>query len=482
MKRLVLSLLATMAGVVAGARTIETSFVLTEDADWSDENLEIPSGVTVDLNGHRLAVSTVSGGGTLTDSRRYVALDYVKSTGQQYVKTGYTPGTNTTASLDFTSGAYVSSTVYFGCVWKTQAWMLGLANDSFYFFSGAISVCGFAAERHLRFQIDKKASTSGWARMYDAETNVRLGETSVNLENVNDEKELCVFGTPKGSCSRFSLHAFKVWEAGELVRDYVPARDPDTGRVGLLDRVSGVLSSSDSATALVAGSDVGTVSSVGQVRLVGTTDFPFAQFAGAIPAHLRMTLASDADWSATPTATLAGKLDLEGHVLTVASLAGAGEITDSRRYVALEYAESTGGQRVRTGYVPGVDTQVSLDFVPLSERNKSRFFIGSKWATYSWSFGQTSQSPGFFCFFGGGLNWGDTVTGRRFGLNIDADKKRMTLTDLENGVVYTQQTDLDLKNANGDEMLVFGGNTDDLCGAMRFYSLKISEGGVRGAT
>lgn len=474
MKVSLLSAVAALVAGVAGARTLEVSTQLTEHTDWSDEELVIPSGVTLDLNGHDLSVGTVSGAGTLTDSKRYVPLDSVSSTGGQLVRVGFMPGEKSSVELDCTTGAYAGSTTYFGCVWLTRAWMFCLAENSFYYFGDGNKLAPFAANTHINFKI----AADGKTTLLNVDTGTVLANGSVNRTNAHTDQDFSLFGTPKGNKSSFTLHSFRLWDDGELVRDYVPARDPDTGAVGVLDRVTRVLQASETAVPLVAGKDLGPAASVGSLT-VKSSAYPFAGFSGTVAPDLRMTLASDADWTAAGEVTVSGALDLAGHDLTVASLAGAGRIFDSRRYVPLVYTASTGAQYIKTGYVPGTGTAVELEVMPLNSVRTAVFYFGSAWAYNSWTFGQTADVSdvcpnGFFMFFGSGDNFGNYVGNRRYRLTIARDGKAQ-LDALEGEPHHASKT-LNLANS-GYEMCVFGGNNARLS-TLRIYGFKVWDSDV----
>ena len=86
------------------------------------------------------------------------------------------------------------------------------------------------------------------------------------------------------------------------------------------------------------------------------------------------TLTEDTDWSGEGTVTIAEgvTLDLNGYILTVAGIAGAGGIVDSwtgsDAYERLDYIQATGTQYIDTGYVHDdttkVDMRISFDATP----------------------------------------------------------------------------------------------------------------------
>ena len=86
------------------------------------------------------------------------------------------------------------------------------------------------------------------------------------------------------------------------------------------------------------------------------------------------TLTEDTDWSGEGTVTIAEgvTLDLNGYILTVAGIDGAGGIVDSwtgaAAYERLDFIQATGTQYIDTGYVHDdttkVDMRISFDATP----------------------------------------------------------------------------------------------------------------------
>ena len=71
------------------------------DADTTVDALTIAPGVTLDLNGHDLAVSSLAGGGNSLIGGRYQILGYVTADRTQYVQTDYTPIASDRAEMKF---------------------------------------------------------------------------------------------------------------------------------------------------------------------------------------------------------------------------------------------------------------------------------------------------------------------------------------------------------------------------------------------
>ena len=86
---------------------LEEAAELADDLDWS--GLSAPVDGTIDLKGHNLTVSQLAGDCEITDScERDELLEYIQSSGTQWIDTEYTPGKNTRVIIRFqytTSGA-----------------------------------------------------------------------------------------------------------------------------------------------------------------------------------------------------------------------------------------------------------------------------------------------------------------------------------------------------------------------------------------
>jgi hypothetical protein len=101
--RILCTALSSVACVATAAdRTVSANWTLTQD-ETIDGSLIVPSGVTVDLNGHRLTAKGLHSGSapilTDGDSVQYEQLEYVITTGEQYVPTTYTPANTDRAEI-----------------------------------------------------------------------------------------------------------------------------------------------------------------------------------------------------------------------------------------------------------------------------------------------------------------------------------------------------------------------------------------------
>ena len=92
-------------------------------------------------------------------------------------------------------------------------------------------------------------------------------------------------------------------------------------------------------------------------------------------------LDADADWRGQGVVTIGegATLDLNGHTLRVAAIAGAGRVVDSKSYEVLDFIEANGAQRIVTDLVPNANTAVEVVATPTD--NSALTLFGTK----SWS-------------------------------------------------------------------------------------------------
>ncbi len=140
----------------------------------------------------------------------------------------------------------------------------------------------------------------------NAATGASLGSKAVNLTNT-DNSELALFDhtddTNHARAGLYRLHSFKITKGGELKRDFVPARHSKTGKVGLLDKVSGELFTSDTGTDLVAGPVAVPAGSPGRLRV----EVPEGRTAIAESVALSGSLALVKEGAGTLTVNRAGQ-------------------------------------------------------------------------------------------------------------------------------------------------------------------------------
>ena len=121
-------------------------------------------------------------------------------------------------------------------------------------------------------------------------------------------------------------------------------------------------------------------------KAIGRILLPVALLAaGAVMGDITLTenvvLDADTDWRGQGTVTVGDgvSLDLNGHTLSVAAIAGAGSFVDSKRYEILDYVEANGTQRIVTDLIPNSDTIVEVVATPTANSSYTLF------GTHTWN-------------------------------------------------------------------------------------------------
>lgn len=166
----------------------------------------------------------------------YTLLEYLESSGTQYINTGFKPNNNTG----------VVATVKFQSVPKAHAGLFGsrTAAEKQYWCYYRYNDLTFATRYGTRADI-KIAATSTNKTVVEQNKNALIvnGETvSASAQTFTGEYEMYIFSVNQSGAtqytSSFRLYACEIYDNGTLIRDYVPCINP-SGAYGLYDRVNG---------------------------------------------------------------------------------------------------------------------------------------------------------------------------------------------------------------------------------------------------
>lgn len=159
----------------------------------------------------------------------YTRLEYIESTGTQYISTGITPTENTKVVIEFNSSS--SSGVVFGqdSGYKVNAFMF------------AMTVVVFDSTKK---DISISANTKHTVQVAPKAFKVDNGSSQYIYANkVNAAYPMFLFGNNRNG--KFSegvamkLYSFKVYENDVLIADYIPCKQGNA--VGLYDDVAGAM-------------------------------------------------------------------------------------------------------------------------------------------------------------------------------------------------------------------------------------------------
>ncbi len=268
----------------------------------------------------------------------YTQVEYIQSSGTQYINTGFMPTGNTKIVIDFWT--YNQSTTMQG-------------------------IFGGRPDGNTRFQLFTGRSTSSlqvdyktFGALADPDTNIsglNLTErTKISYSNqlfINDEliKEVAIqsfntntnaylfainnAGTLQNYAS-MNLYSCQVYDNNVLVRNFIPCKN-SSGTVGLYDSANGVFYSNSGSGTFTAGPDITYVDGVvidclGRNKVVDIDDAPIK------------SLSKDTEW-----------------IFQAVTESSESELPEG--YTQLEYIQSSGTQWIDTGFKPNQNTRVLAD-------------------------------------------------------------------------------------------------------------------------
>lgn len=173
-------------------------------------------------------------------NKKYTRLEYIESTGTQYIDTGLTNTAIAKAEYSFSitsnitevhaiAGSYNSNgSNYFGLVRLSD-------NKLNYRVRTAFVPCGDVVELNTKYNVDVDIQSNSQSMTCNGVTvtstyNAVSASNNIYLFKIND---LSATGL------RGRIYYFKLWQNGTLVRDLVPVIRNSDNEIGMLDRVSG---------------------------------------------------------------------------------------------------------------------------------------------------------------------------------------------------------------------------------------------------
>lgn len=201
----------------------------------------------------------------------YKRLEYIQSSGTQYVDSGFKTNNNSRVILDFEPTAAYSRIVG---IFGTRDENSGTAANMFVFWNN-----GTNTFRSDYFGTQKTMSVSTLLVRHTVDKNKNVTTIgSVSASNAAStgqcSNNLYLFCTNAAGTanyfSKFKLYSCKIYDNGTLVRDFIPCQKPD-GTIGLLDDVNSVFYGNSGTGTFEAGPEVG-VSTPENFRLSSSTE------------------------------------------------------------------------------------------------------------------------------------------------------------------------------------------------------------------
>lgn len=193
---------------------------------------------------------TLSDGPTLSSG--YTQLEYIESTGGQYINTGFVPNQNTRAVLDIESDEAIPECHVFGSRSGLNSGAFCIIVDAQLRWGtnyGTSRVTTSSAPRYGRILIDKNKATTaiGTVTLQNTAQTFSAG-FPMYLFAINTAGSTTTFASVK-------LHSAQIYDNGTLVRDFVPVRRSSDSVVGLFDTVGQRLYTNAGSGSFTAGPD-----------------------------------------------------------------------------------------------------------------------------------------------------------------------------------------------------------------------------------
>lgn len=164
----------------------------------------------------------------------YKRLEYIQSSGTQYVNSNFKANQDTRFVIDF---EYISGDVVFGAYDVAGANGFGLqaASNKWYTYYGtssAYSSTAVVANIRLVADVNKNVSTLNGAALRTATANTFSGANPLIISGLYNE-------SAPGFLTALKIYSCQIYDNGTLVRDFIPCQTTD-GTIGLWDDVNSV--------------------------------------------------------------------------------------------------------------------------------------------------------------------------------------------------------------------------------------------------
>lgn len=180
----------------------------------------------------------------------YTQIAYLQSTGTQYIDSGVKGDSDVRVTADFEITAFGSGTTFIFGAQGTDSirYTLGMTSaGAFRSDFGTAMTSGSAASLNTRYSADKNGNVC----TVDGQTLTSAAATFTGTTNIY----LFARSYSSISCSKIKMYRCKMYKAGTLVRDLVPARN-SSGTLGLYDTVNGTFYTNQGSGTFTAGADI----------------------------------------------------------------------------------------------------------------------------------------------------------------------------------------------------------------------------------
>lgn len=234
--------------------------------------------LTVNVSADQGSVSgfevTISKQATVGVATKYTRLEYIESSGTQYINTGFNPNNNTRVVMDYQLTSTSGWKAVFG------AWVVsnGSYIKSFTLISSGTFLRANYGNNSTQFPTSVSLGSRKIADMNKSVCSLSTGESvTVSSSSFTSSYPLYLSAAnTSGSATEISslkIYSCKIYDNGTLVRDYIPALRSD-GIAGLYDAVNDSFVASSGSGNFTAGGETSEVFAT-QISVTGTYKIPF---------------------------------------------------------------------------------------------------------------------------------------------------------------------------------------------------------------
>ena len=407
----------------------------------------------------------------------YEEVEYIMSTGTQYINTGaklYT-GTNHQIKIDFAPTSFYNYNSIYGSTYDAdnfEGWIYGNGD-----LATRYAVVRYSPDNNIavgnRYLLDLKKEETILSKTVN---NNLLGTNTItsSLNNSQKEAEFLLFlsGTDYG---RYKLYGAKLYNGNTLVRNFIPCINKSTSKNGLYDLENKKFYSNDgTGIDFVSGNKTGNITSNTEVTQTNN--------------HILTAV-----WEPTVTVTVTfdannGTVDTNKKSVEVGSTYGKlptptregykfiGWSSLPSGYEEVEYIMSTGTQYINTGakLYTGTNHQIKIDFAPTSFYNYNSIY-GSTYDADNfegWIYGNGDLATRYAVVRYSPDN--NIAVGNRYLLDLKKEETILSKT-VNNNLLGTNTITSSLNNSQKEaEFLLFLSGTD--YGRYKLYGAKLYNG------
>ena len=388
-----------------GSGASATKDIILETGDETYGNIPTPTRAGYSFLGWSLLPS------------EYQAVEYIQSTGTQYILTDIVPHNTMGAYLKVSSQDITSDLVYFGSKDRsnnsgnTRFWV---GNDSTKFYQGwngnttegkrPILTADTVFEQELNYLNSRTRTYNGTEtesitqNLYSSNTfpiYIFAGNNAQNGNSVIDLK------------SKIKIYDFKISEGNEVTHHFIPVYRKSDGEIGLYDIIAQRFYTNDGTGTFLKGPDGSSSLTyiTSSTELVKEENHTLYAVWGANPVVTfdadGGTIAASQDWTGSgSTATKTYAYDENYGTIPTPTRTGYSFLGWTTRssglpsgYKAVEYIESTGTQYIDTGFKPNQNTRMEVKF-NASSLSADRFVFGARTTATSKAFAAYVKSDG----------------------------------------------------------------------------------------